>query len=105
MPKRVAIGVVTRDKAAKTRRVEIPRLVRHAMYGKIMRRRTVCYAHDEENVSKIGDTVEIEESPPSSKLKRWTLKRVVSKAKQTGLEIADVEGAVAIKKKAEAGAK
>jgi small subunit ribosomal protein S17 len=105
MPKRVAIGVVTRDKAAKTRRVEIPRLVRHAMYGKIMRRRTVCYAHDEENVSRIGDTVEIEEAPPSSKLKRWTLKRVVSKAKQTGLEIADVEGAVATKKKAEAGAK
>ncbi|HEX5103722.1 MAG TPA: 30S ribosomal protein S17 [Pirellulaceae bacterium] len=93
MPKRLAIGVVTRDKAAKTRRVEIPRLVRHPMYGKILRRRTVCYAHDEENVSKIGDTVEIEEAPPSSKLKRWVLKRVVSKAKQAGLEVADVEGA------------
>ena len=108
MPKRVVIGVVTRDKAAKTRRVEIPRLVRHAVYGKTMRRRTICYAHDEENVSKIGDTVEIEESAPSSKLKRWTLKRVVSKAKQTGPEIAEVEGTVATKKKAEkaeAGAK
>jgi small subunit ribosomal protein S17 len=108
MPKRLAIGVVTRDKAAKTRRVEIPRLVRHATYGKIMRRRTVCYAHDEENISKIGDTVEIEEAPPSSKLKRWTLKRVVSKAKQTGPEIAEVEVAGEAKKKAEkaeAGAK
>jgi small subunit ribosomal protein S17 len=93
MPKRVMTGVVTRDKATKTRRVEVPRLVRHAMYGKILRRRTVCYAHDEENVSKIGDTVEIEESPPLSKLKRWVLKRVVSKAKQTGPEIAEVEGA------------
>jgi small subunit ribosomal protein S17 len=92
MPKRVVVGVVTRDKAAKTRRVEIPRLVRHPMYGKTLRRRTVCYAHDEESVSKIGDTVEIEESPPSSKLKRWVLKRVVSKAKQTGPEIAEVEG-------------
>jgi small subunit ribosomal protein S17 len=86
MPKRVVVGVVTRDKAAKTRRVEIPRSVRHPIYGKTMRRRTVCYAHDEENVSKIGDTVEIEESPPSSKLKRWVLKRVVSKAKQASLE-------------------
>jgi small subunit ribosomal protein S17 len=93
MPKRVMTGVVTRDKATKTRRVEVPRLVRHAMYGKILRRRTVCYAHDEENVSKIGDTVEIEESAPLSKLKRWVLKRVVSKAKQTGPEIAEVEGA------------
>jgi small subunit ribosomal protein S17 len=93
MPKRVLTGVVTRDKAAKTRRVEVPRLVRHPMYGKTLRRRTVCYAHDEANVSKIGDTVEIEESPPLSTLKRWVLKRVVAKAKQTGLEIAEVAGA------------
>jgi small subunit ribosomal protein S17 len=91
MPKRVAIGVVTRDKASQTRRVEIPRLVRHPTYGKTLRRRTVCYAHDEENVSKIGDTVEIEESPPLSKLKRWVLKRVVAKAKQTGPELAELD--------------
>jgi small subunit ribosomal protein S17 len=93
MPKRVVTGVVTRDKASQTRRVEIPRLVRHAVYGKIMRRRTICYAHDEGNVSKIGDTVEIEESRPLSKLKRWVLKRVVAKAKQAGPEIAEVEAA------------
>jgi small subunit ribosomal protein S17 len=89
MPKRVVTGVVTRDKASQTRRVEIPRLVRHAVYGKIMRRRTICYAHDEGNVSKIGDTVEIEESRPISKLKRWVLKRVVAKAKETGAEVID----------------
>ena len=92
MPKRVVVGVVTRDKAPQTRRVEIPRLVRHAVYGKTMRRRTICYAHDEENISHIGDTVEIEESRPISKLKRWVLKRVVTKAKQAGdVAIADVE--------------
>ena len=93
MPKRILTGVVTRDKATKTRRVEVPRLVRHPVYGKILRRRTVCYAHDESNVSRNGDTVEIEESPPLSKLKRWTLKRVVTKAKQTGPEVVAVEGA------------
>jgi small subunit ribosomal protein S17 len=92
MPKRLLTGVVTRDKADKTRRVEVPRLVRHATYGKILRRRTICYAHDEENVAKNGDTVEIEESPPLSKLKRWVLKRVVAKAKQAKADIADVEG-------------
>jgi small subunit ribosomal protein S17 len=90
MPKRLLTGVVTRDKATQTRRVEVPRQVRHPIYGKILHRRTVCYAHDEENVSKTGDTVEIEESPPRSKLKRWTLKRVVAKAKQAGVEVADV---------------
>ena len=92
MPKRVLTGIVTRDKATQTRRVEVPRLVRHAAYGKTMRRRTVCYAHDEQNISKNGDTVEIEESPPLSKLKRWVLKRVVAKAKQAGVEIAELEG-------------
>jgi small subunit ribosomal protein S17 len=86
MPKRVVTGIVTRDKADKTRRVEIARLVRHPVYGKTMRLRTVCYAHDEENASKVGDTVEIEEAPPLSKLKRWVLKRVVSKAGQAALE-------------------
>ena len=92
MPKRVLTGIVTRDKATKTRRVEVPRMVRHATYGKILRRRTVCYAHDENNVSKNGDTVEIEESPPLSKLKRWTLTRVVAKARQTGPEVVEVAG-------------
>lgn len=92
MPKRLLVGVVTRDKGAKTRRVEVPRLVRHPTYGKILRRRTVCYAHDEANVSRNGDTVEIEESAPLSKLKRWVLKRVVSKSKQAGPDVAEVAG-------------
>jgi small subunit ribosomal protein S17 len=95
MPKRVLVGVVTRDKADQTRRVEVPRLVRHPVYGKTLRRRTVCYAHDPENVSKNGDTVEIEECPPVSKLKRWSLKRVVSKAKQAGLEVATPDAVAA----------
>jgi len=95
MPKRVLIGVVTRDKATQTRRVEVPRLVRHPVYGKILHRRTVCYAHDAANVSKNGDTVEIEECPPVSKLKRWTLRRIVSKAKLAGVEVATPDAVVA----------
>jgi small subunit ribosomal protein S17 len=80
MAKRTEIGVVTGDKAAKTRRVEIPRLVRHAKYGKILRRKTVCHIHDENNESSLGDTVEIVESRPRSKLKRWELLRIVKKS-------------------------
>ena len=68
MPKRVEIGVVTIDKAAKTRRVEIPRLVRHAKYGKILHRQTVCHVHDEKNESHEGDTVEIVECRPRSRV-------------------------------------
>ncbi|OHB81482.1 MAG: 30S ribosomal protein S17 [Planctomycetes bacterium RBG_16_64_12] len=81
MPKAVAIGVVTGDQTAKTRRVEIPRLVRHARYGKYLRRRTVCHVHDENNLSQRGDTVEITECRPRSKTKRWELVRVLSKSR------------------------
>jgi small subunit ribosomal protein S17 len=73
-------GVVTSDKMSKTRRVEIHRLVQHPRYSKYVKRRTICYAHDEKNESHRGDTVEIEESRPLSKLKRWNLVRVVKKA-------------------------
>ena len=85
MPKRVVTGIVTRDKAAKTRRVEVTRLVRHPRYGKILRRRTVCTAHDEENQSHAGDLVEIEESRPLSRTKRWKLLRVVTKGPRATL--------------------
>lgn len=81
MPKRVAVGVVKSDKMSKTRVVEIPRKVKHPMYGKFIRQRTTCYVHDENNESGVGDTVEIVESPPRSKSKRWELVRVVEKSR------------------------
>ena len=78
MPRRNAIGIVTSDKMNKSRRVEIPRLVMHAKYGKFIRRKTVCHVHDEENTSHVGDTVEIVECRPRSKTKTWELVRVVT---------------------------
>jgi small subunit ribosomal protein S17 len=79
MPKMVAVGIVTSDKMSKTRRVEIPRTVKSRKYGKYIRQKTVCHVHDENNESALGDTVEIIESRPLSKTKRWVLTRVVSK--------------------------
>src|SRR5436190_16551570 len=78
--RRVEVGVVTRDKTSKTRRVEIPRLVKHVRYGKYIKRRTICYVHDEKNESRMGDTVEIMETRPLSKNKNWRLLRIVRKA-------------------------
>jgi small subunit ribosomal protein S17 len=78
--RRTAVGVVVSDKMKKTRRVEIPRLEKHPRYGKYIKRRTICYAHDEQNESHVGDTVEIMEARPMSKLKRWRLVKVVRKA-------------------------
>src|SRR5438270_3615957 len=77
--RRVEVGVVTSDKMIKTRRVEIPRLVKHARYGKYIKRRTICHVHDEKNESHTGDTVEIMETRPLSKLKNWRLVRVVTR--------------------------
>jgi len=79
MPKREVIGVVKSDKMKKTRRVEVSRLVKYPKYGKYVKRRTVCYVHDENNESAVGDTVQIIESRPMSKLKRWQLVKVVTK--------------------------
>ena len=85
MPKKVAVGVVTNDKMDKTRRVEIHRKVPHPVYGKYIRKRTVCFVHDEENESNAGDTVEIIEAAPRSKQKRWDLVRIVTRTTEVDL--------------------
>jgi small subunit ribosomal protein S17 len=100
MPKRTETGVVISDKAAKTRRVEIPRLVRHPKYGKYMRRRTICHVHDEREESHAGDLVEIVESRPRSRLKRWELVRVVEKGRM--IDLAAMRVAARSKAKTEA---
>ena len=74
--RRTEIGVVTSDKTTKTRRVEIDRLVPHPKYGKFQRRRTVAIAHDEQQISHEGDLVEVVETRPISKTKRWRVIRV-----------------------------
>ena len=85
MPKKVAVGVVTNDKMDKTRRVEIHRKVPHPVYGKYIRKRTVCFVHDEENESNAGDTVEIIEAAPRSKQKRWDLVRIITRTTEVDL--------------------
>jgi small subunit ribosomal protein S17 len=88
MPKRVETGTVTSAAASKTRRVEIPRIVRHPKYGRILHSRTVCHVHDEQEESEPGDLVEIIECPPRSRTKRWELVRVV--AKSTAVDISSL---------------
>ena len=76
--KKVLIGTVTSNKMDKSLRVEIERKFPHPRYGKIVRARTVCHVHDEENTAKEGDVVEIVECRPRSKMKRWELVKVIS---------------------------
>lgn len=86
--KRTLVGTVASDKASKSLRVEIERRFPHKKYGKIVRSRTVCHVHDEEEVAVVGDLVEIVEAPPRSKTKRWDLVRVVKKAEEVSADAA-----------------
>ena len=78
--RRTLVGTVVSDKMDKTVTVLIERRVRHPLYGKIIVRSNKHHAHDEGNVAKTGDTVEIQEGRPISKTKAWTVTRVVEVA-------------------------
>ena len=95
MPKKVSIGVVTSDKNSKTRRVEIPRLVQHPRYGKYIRQKTICYVHDENDESHLGDLVEIIEGRRRSKTKRWELVRILDKNTAVDLAAMQAQSAIA----------
>ena len=73
MPKRILQGVVVSDKGQKTIIVKVERRMMHPIYKKFIRRSKKFAAHDENNVSKIGDVVRIRECAPISKTKKWEL--------------------------------
>ena len=79
------VGEVVSNKMMKTIVVRVERRYPHAQYKKIVTSYKKFYAHDEKAEAKIGDTVCIEESRPLSKLKRWTLIKVVERAVETAV--------------------
>jgi len=72
-------GVVVSDKMTKTRVVVIERVYRHPRYERVITRSKRLKAHDETNVSKVGDRVLIEETRPLSKDKRWRIRQVLTR--------------------------
>ena len=74
------LGVVISNRMQKSIVVAVEWQVRHRMYGKTERRTSTFMVHDEQNAAKPGDTVEIVETRPMSRRKRWALKRVVRQA-------------------------
>jgi small subunit ribosomal protein S17 len=73
MPKRLLQGTVVSDTNEKTIVVRVDRAFTHPVLKKTVRRSKKYHAHDEANAAKVGDVVWIEECPPVSKNKRWTL--------------------------------
>lgn len=84
--RKIRFGKVIGDKMDKTVIVAVDTPRRHPLYKKTIRRIVKYYAHDEENKSKMGDTVKIEETRPLSKLKRWRVVEIVTKG-----EVAEIK--------------
>jgi small subunit ribosomal protein S17 len=80
--KRVLVGVVVGDKMDKTRVVLVERRLAHAKYGKYMSRKAKYKAHDEKNEYRVGDRVEIVESRPLSREKRWRVQRLIERPQE-----------------------
>jgi len=78
--RKTLIGEVVSTKMAKTIVVEVRRQKAHPFYKRVVARSKKFYAHDENGTARLGDYVQIEESRPLSKLKRWTLKEIVQRA-------------------------
>jgi small subunit ribosomal protein S17 len=79
--RKVREGLVVSDKMEKTIVVEVEDRVKHALYGKVIRRTNKLKVHDEQNVAGIGDRVQIMETRPTSATKRWRLVEIIEKAK------------------------
>ena len=79
--RKVREGLVVSDKMDKTVVVSVEDRVKHALYGKVMRRTSRLKAHDESNDCGIGDRVQIMETRPLSATKRWRVVEIVERAK------------------------
>ena len=79
--RKVRVGMVVSDKMDKTVVIAIEDNVKHPVYGKIIKRTLKVHAHDANNECSIGDRVEIMETRPLSKTKRWRLVEIIEKAK------------------------
>ena len=87
--RKTLLGFIASRSGDKTVKVNFQYTVPHPVYGKEVKRRTVLHAHDEKNECKVGDKVEIMETRPLSKLKRWRIVRVVEAAKIAAQSVED----------------
>ena len=78
--RKTLIGFVTSRSGDKSVKVTIPYKTPHPLYHKVINRKTVVHVHDEKNETKVGDKVEIMETRPLSRLKRWRVVNLVERS-------------------------
>ena len=95
--RKTQIGFVTSRSGDKSVKVTIAYKTPHPLYHKVVNRQTVLHVHDEKNETKLGDTVEVMETRPLSRLKRWRIVSVVQKAITTdAIAISEVDVAAQV---------
>ncbi len=93
--RKVLSGTVTSKMGEKSIKVTVPFKVRHPRYLKIINRKSVLHVHDEENTARVGDRVEVMETRPISRLKRFRVVQVVERAPQQVAQLKDETTATA----------
>jgi small subunit ribosomal protein S17 len=78
--RKTALGFVSSKMGDKSIKVTVPYKTPHPLYGKVINRKTVLHAHDEKNEARLGDKVELMETRPISRLKRWRVISIVERA-------------------------
>ncbi len=95
--RKTVVGVVSSRSGDKSIKVVVPFKTPHPRYHKVVNRQTVLHVHDEKNETKVGDQVEIMETRPMSRLKRWRVVSVIQKAVTAdGAAISETDVAAAV---------
>ncbi|MDE7169130.1 MAG: 30S ribosomal protein S17 [Mucispirillum sp.] len=84
--RKVRRGIVVSDKMQKTVTVKVERQILHPMYKKFIKRSKTFFVHDEENTAHIGDFVQIVETRPLSKNKRWRIESIITRSVESAGE-------------------
>ncbi len=85
--RKVRRGIVVSDKMQKTVTVKVERQILHPMYKKFIKRSKTFFVHDEENTARVGDFVQIVETRPLSKNKRWRIESIITRSVESTGEI------------------
>lgn len=94
--RKTAIGFVSSKMGDKSVKVTVPYKTPHPLYGKVINRKTVLHAHDEKNEVRLGDKVELMETRPLSRLKRWRVIAVLERAVAAGAAVTEQDVAAVV---------
>ncbi len=95
--RKTLVGFVTSRSGDKSIKVTVPFKVPHPRYQKVINRKTVVHVHDEKNETNLGDKVEIMETRPISRLKRWRVINVIERAVTVATSVSEADVVASIK--------